>query len=369
MKSIDEMLDDEGFDEYCNIFINSIEIKYNLGSGVDLLSKIPSPLKPVIIKDYLDLSENEINELISQYNSIYGVSFFYVKNNNIKDNKHIIFSLSEQLKEFSMLENPIKHPMEGHPEAVKRFGVDDDTLKIYNLDIKKTGYIEVAETNNQFSTHSDGLGFAGKVESVILFSESPPLWGGYTYFQNFLLIALRLAKEDWQAFKCLCLPNAISALRPRGKGAILVESPIFYLNDKNEPKVFFRVSSGEYEINYSQFNNNVKKSIEKLLYYASPFSNYSTFVNFSKRGFGCIIDNGVSLHGRTEFIEESESDSTRVLSRKWFMAEKKYTKYMHVPGIVTSNIFNNIFPDFYNENSLSGEWNYCAEKKSNIKIS
>lgn len=366
MLNIDEILNSEAFDSYCCMFIKAVEDKYHL-NNIESLPKEPYPLKPIIIDNYLNLSEHEVNALIDQYNSIYGVSFFYIKNNNTKSNKHIIFSISEQLKEFSMLKHPIKHPMEGHPEAVKRFGIDDGTLKIYNLD-KKIGYIEVAETNNQFSTHNDGLGFAGKVESVVLYSESPPFWGGYTYFQNFLLIALRLAKEDWQAFKCLCLPDAVSALRPRGKGAILVKSPIFYLNDKNEPKAFYRVSSGEYKINYNQVHSGARKFIDKLSYYSLPFSNYSTFVNFSKRGFGCIINNGVTLHGRTEFIEGGTSDSTRVLSRKWFMADEKYTEYMHVPGMIVSDIFNSIFPETYSDDVLSGEWNYCGMKKANVKI-
>jgi len=293
-----------------------------------------------------------------------------VMNPNAKGTRsHPLLELAEQLKGALPLSYPVDHPMEGHPEAIKRFGPPDGTLKIYDLDKRNssTGYREQAETSEMFHAHNDGLGYGGAVEAVIFFTDSPPLWGGYTYFQNVVALSLCLARKDPDAFASLFLPDAITALRPRGKGAIKVTSPILFMNEQGVPQTFFRISSGEYQISGRTGCPALDRAREFLAYHAQPFAPGSRFAHFDRPGVGCIVRNGWVVHGRTPFVDDDRSGLRRVLARKWFMTAPQHAQYKHVPGMHIMGQFASIFPGQFGAEYLTGEWNYDPQTGTNVR--
>jgi hypothetical protein len=323
-----------------------------------------------LIEDFRQITEEERTQLINDYYGDQAVAYFIVLNPSDRpDGQHPLFDITQQLKEDLSLHYPLDHPMEGHPEAVSRFGPADGTLKVYDLNKDaKTGYREQLETSEMFATHNDGLGYGGSVQTVVLFTDSAPLWGGYTFFQNFPRLALDLAKHDYAAFQSLFLPDAIIALRPRGKGAIKVTSPVLFLNEQGEPQVFFRVSTGEYQITWRSGLPALDRAAAFLNHHACPFASGSSFVHFSAPGHGCFIRNRLVVHGRTPFIDGAMPTQRRVLARKWFMTEARHTSYKHVPGIYLLQEFASIFPEWFGPSVLEGEWSYDPSSDKNIRV-
>jgi hypothetical protein len=120
-----------------------------LGAGpLDELSdpteRLPLPLPPVIIEDYRSLTEDAKSALNRAYWGGYGAAHFIVLNPDEPATRHHpVLEIAEQLSNLLPLQFPVDHPMEGHSEAVSRFGAPDGTLKIYDLDKDgRTGYRE-----------------------------------------------------------------------------------------------------------------------------------------------------------------------------------------------------------------------------------
>jgi len=259
--------------------------------------------------------------------------------------------------------------MEGHREAISRFGPADGTLKIYDLDTKdaRFGYREQAETSEMFSAHNDGLGYAGAVEAVAFYMDSSPLWGGYTYFQNLIRLAIDLMRIDEEAFRALFLPNAITAIRPTGKGAIKVTSPALFLNPFRRPQCFYRVSTGEYQITWRDDSPALYRARRFLDGHTHPFAPGSAFVNFTAPGHCCFVRNEAVVHGRTPFLDLATLGRRRVLARKWFMRDPKDAVYKHVPGMEICEEYAVLYPEFFGADRLVGEWNYDPLSDQNIR--
>jgi hypothetical protein len=345
--------------------------------GVDTLENLldpterpPLPLPPTIIDDYRALTDDSISAIAAAYWGEYGAAHFIVLNPDASGRtSHPTLEIAEQLSSALPLRFPVDHPMEGHPESVSRFGASDGTLKIYDLDTKdgRTGYREQAETSEQFDSHNDGLGYGGAVEAFILYADSGPLWGGYTYFQNIVSLSLILARKDPDAFSSLFLPDAITALRPRGKGAIKVTTPVLFMNELDVPQVFLRIETGEYRITWRNDCPPLDRAAKFLKTYARPFSPGSTFVNLSRRGVGCVARNGWIIHGRTPFLNGKKPSEIRVLARKWFMKRAEYARYKHVPGMHILDQYANIYPERFGAHVLEGHWNYDPELGENVR--
>jgi hypothetical protein len=255
--------------------------------------------------------------------------------------------------------------MEGHAEAIARFGPPDGTLKLYNLPIPpgQERYKEQAETNEPFAAHNDGLGYAGLIKSSILVLDRPPMSGGYTYFQNLVRLAPALANDDPEAFSALFLPDAITALRPRGKGAIEVKAPVFFLGRDASPQVFFRISSGEYEIGWRAYGP-LARARDVLHRFCGPFGPDTRFVHFMRSGDSVIIDNRQVVHGRTSFIDPPEQG--RVLARKWFVPRAEDATYRHVPGIEVNEDYARLFPLQFTGPAIEGEWHFDSSQGRNV---
>jgi len=347
--------------------------------GADRLENLPdptdrlaAPLPPVVIDDYRQLDSKSISAIASAYWGENGAALFIVLNPSAPGHKsHPLLEIAEQLSDVLPLRFPVDHPMEGHPEAASRFGTSDGTLKIYDLETKdsKIGYREQAETSEQFDAHNDGLGYAGAVEAFILYADSAPLWGGYTYFQNVISLCLGLARKDPDAFTSLFLPDAITALRPRGKGAIKVTTPVLFMNELNIPQVFLRVETGEYRISWRDDCRPLARAAEFLNKYSRPFSPGSTFVNLNRHGAGCVVRNGWVVHGRTPFLNGNARSDTRVLARKWFMTRPEHAAYKHVRGMHILKQYADIYPDRFGAHALEGHWNYDPKFDKNIRKS
>jgi hypothetical protein len=342
----------------------------SLNDVPDVTVRKPIALLPVPINDYRHISEQEAHEIARSFFGHPGVAHFLVLNPDEPSTfSHPVLAIANQLSSKLPLKYPVDHPMEGHPEAVKRFGAPDGTLKIYDLDTKdgSNGYREQAETAEMFDAHNDGLGYAGAVEAFMLYADSAPLAGGYTYFQNVVLLSLYLARRDPEAFDSLFLPNAITALRPRGKGAIRVSTPVLFVNEQGNPQVFLRLPTGEYQISWRTGHEALDRAAKFLNSYAEPFAYGSSFIHLDRKGAGCISRNHWVVHGRTPFIDGKEAGQRRVLARKWFMCAAEHAQYKHVPGMHIHPDFASIFPERFGQDFLFGDWHYDPEKNENVR--
>jgi Taurine catabolism dioxygenase TauD, TfdA family len=332
-----------------------------------ILAHEPEPLFPVVIGDPAAVSEDERAELRRRYFGPHGVAHFAVPAAHATRGRHFILALAEQLAGEIPLAFPVDHPMEQHAEARKRFGEPDGTLKLYNLEIPEhiDKYREQAETKEMFAAHNDGLGYGGAVAASIIVLDAAPAWGGYTCFQQLVRASLALANDDPDAFRSLFLPDAIVALRPRGKGAIRVTSPVLYVNDRGEPQIFFRVSSGEYRITWRTDVPALVRARELLLRLAQPFAPSSAFVHLMHPGEGVIIRNTQVVHSRTPF-EDDIYGTKRVLARKWFVPAPADQQYKHVPGMNVHPRYAELFPELFAPALLRGEWHYDPKLDDNV---
>ncbi|WP_171208876.1 MULTISPECIES: TauD/TfdA family dioxygenase [unclassified Ruegeria] len=327
-------------------------------------------VEPVVVQDFRNLKANEVSQMEEQYFGPHANVHFVVMNpTDAPSSGHPLLEICTQLQDHLPLSYPVEHPMEKHPEALSRFGNPDGTLKIYDLDTKdgSNGYREQAETSEEFLAHNDGLGYAGAVEAVALYADSAPVTGGYTFFSNFVHKALYLAGTDEKAFRSLFLPDAMTALRPRGKGAIRVKTPICFINEQDQPQVFFRVQTGEYQISWRKDVPALQRGISFLNEMAKPFAAGSTFVHLMRKGQGSIARNGFVVHGRTAFLNGAAPDEKRILARKWFMTAKRHTQYKHVPGMHIKKTYASIYPELFGEARLYGDWNYRLNEDRNVK--
>lgn len=336
----------------------------------DLMTRPPRPLEPVMVADVAALTDEEVIQIQESYEGGYGVAYVapWSAKASTQGARHPLLAFADRLAERSAIGMPVDHPMEGHPEAVARFGMPDGTLKLYNLPVEPGGprYREQAETNEMFDAHNDGLGYAGLIRTAILTLDHPPLNGGYTFFQNLVRAAPSLAKSDPEAFRALFLPDTIRAIRPRGKGAIRVESPVLFLGRDGMPQVFFRVTTGEYHIEWRQ-EAAVGRARAVLERICSPFGPDSRFVHLMHVGETIVIANQRVVHGRTPFVDP-QYGTGRVLARKWFVAAKEDAVYRHVPGIVVDQRWADLFPDRFTGEAVEGEWHYEADQGVNKRI-
>lgn len=328
-------------------------------------SKTPRVIEPVVIKDYKHIADNQKSQLREAYYSTAGVAHFVVLNSDCPpQTSHPLFDITAQLTDVLPLRYALPHPLEKH---ARDFGEPDGTVKVYDVEKSiEDGYREQGETSDAFLLHSDGLGSGGTVETAFLYCDSPPVWGGFTYFQNVCELSLELALDDPEAFRLLFLPDAITILRPRGKGALKVISPVMYLNEAGRPQSGYRKASGEYVVKWRTDPPALRRAEEFFDQRAREFAPGSSFIHFSAPGQCCLIRNEVVGHGRTRFINSPDGSRRRCLSRKWFMRSPQDAQYKHVPGISIMESYARLFPSQFGEEVLTGEWLYDPEQDRNV---
>jgi len=333
-------------------------------------SRPPFPVPPVIVRDFRSLATAERAEIRRSYDEL-GVAHFIVGNPACESQgPHVLFDICHQLRDDLPLHHPLPHPLEGHPEAVSRFGPADGTVKIYNLPKPSggPGYREVAETSDPFEVHLDGLGSGGTVQTVILYMDSAPLFGGITFFYDLPALGAALSVQDPEAFRALFLPDALTAIRPRGKGAIKVVSPVFYLNEFGQPHAFFRKDSGEYRMTWRSDHPPLERARQFLHEHTSPFAGGSFFVPLTRPGCAVFSRNRDMAHGRTGLIDGDQPDQRRRLSRKWFMSAAKHSVYKHVPGTAMREDIARLMPERFGGDQLVGEWLYDQTTDLNRRV-
>jgi hypothetical protein len=356
-----------------HLFLDRVIARYgSVAESLDeYIARPPQPAAPLIVDDLASLSPSELNSLSAAYADGYGV--IHVVPRSIPDlfthnGRHSLLLFAEQAAAVLPIGFPVDHPLEGHPEARARFGQQDGTLKLYNLPITpgENRYREQAETTELFAAHNDGLGYAGLIRTSIIALDNPPIWGGYTYFQNLVRFAPVLSAADPDAFEALFLPDAITALRPRGKGAIRVTTPVFFLGVDGQPQMFFRMTSGEYVITWRDHPAlaRARTIFERL---CGPFGPDSRFVHLVRRGDLVLIDNRHVAHGRTRFIDP-EARIGRVLARKWFVPTRADAVYRHVPGIAIHADYAKLFPGQFSGEAIAGEWHFDTQISRNVRI-
>lgn len=180
-------------EEFIVAALKEFGAKGDLAALPRIAERLAFPLQPVLIDDFRAITADQRRTIADAYHGQNGVAYCVVLNPTDRPtHSHPLLDMAAALAGDLPLKYPLTHPMEDHPEAVSRFGPGDGTLKIYDLDTKdaRFGYREQAETSEMFSAHNDGLGYAGAVEAVAFFMDSPSLWGGYTYFQNLIRLAM-----------------------------------------------------------------------------------------------------------------------------------------------------------------------------------
>jgi hypothetical protein len=357
-------------EEFVAAALNEFAIGRDPAALPRIAERLAFPLQPILIEDFRAVSPDHRRAIAEAYHGENGVAYCIILNpTDQPTSSHPLLDLADTLAGDLPLNYPLTHPMEGHPEAVSRFGPADGTLKIYDLDTKdaRFGYREQAETSEMFSAHNDGLGYAGAVEAVAFFMDSAPLWGGYTYFQNLIRLAIDLMRSDDEAFRALFLPDAITAIRPRGKGAIKVTSPVLFLNNQRRPQCFYRVSTGEYQIAWRNDSASLERARRFLDQHTHPFAPGSSFVHLTAAGHCCFIRNEAVVHGRTPFLDVASLGLRRVLARKWFMRDPKDAVYKHVPGMEICREYAVLYPELFGDDRLLGEWNYDATSDRDIR--
>lgn len=339
----------------------------DLDSLAPCLMRRPVALEPVAIKNFRKLAATEKDDIVHQFRSEFGAAYFIVENcDEPAPYGHPLLDIAEQLKDELNLAHPLPHPLEQHPDMIARFG-RDGTLKVHEVPKDPSaGYREQGETSEMFSMHHDGLGSGGTVFTVGLYMDSPPFSGGYTYFQNICRLSLELARIDREAFDDLFLPDAITAIRPRGKGALKVVSPALYVNEDGRPQSAYRTASGEYKIIWRPDREGLARAAAFLNEHAEPFAYGSSFVHLTARGHGCFLRNEVVAHGRTPFHNAS-GRFERVLARKWFMRYPRDAVYKHVPGLFLAKEFGSLYPEYFGTTVLEGEWIYDQERQTNAR--
>jgi hypothetical protein len=361
---------EERFTEQCDEYVRLASAIYP-GTDRDTVEGVfateAQPLVPTVLSSP-SVTDKQRDALAAQFER-QGVAYFLLTEGGPHDDRHPLLSLAAQLSPALPVTYAIDHPMEQHPEAIARFGTPDGTLKIYDLPVPRGGdkYREQAETNERFDSHNDGLGYGGKIATIGMYLDSAPLWGGFTYFQNLVRLSLVLAHADVKAFRALFIPDAITALRPRGKGAIRVTSPVLYINDVGQPQCFFRVSTGEYRITWRKGSDDLDRARRFLARCTTPFGPRSTFVHLMRPGEGVFVRNEHVVHGRTPFGDGRQAQ--RVLARKWFVHAQADAKYKHVPGMNVCTRYAALCPDLFGFEQQHGEWRYDASSRSNLRMS
>jgi hypothetical protein len=334
----------------------------------DIMETPPRPLSPTTLQ--IDgPGAAEVEQVRKDFHGGDGVASFYIDGpSHDTSGEHAILQLARMLCGVLPVCYPIDHPMELHPEARKRFGEPDGTLKLYALPIDPTidKYKEQAETADEFLAHNDGLGYAGSIIASMIVLDRPPLSGGYTFFSNLVRLSSAILNSDPDAYEALFLPDAITALRPRGKGAIKVTSPVLYLDQDRKPQSFLRVASGEYHIEWRRDWPALQRARSILHRLAEPFGPSQTFVHLMRPGEGVLIHNAHALHGRTAYIDSPNAG--RVLARKWFVRSAEEAEYKHVPGMNVAEEYASLYPEFFRPELRRGEWNYDKRLDDNVRL-
>jgi len=332
-----------------------------------ITSRLPFALEPVVIQDFRTLTATEHSQIVDSYHQ-WGVAHLIVLNPDDQPHStHPMLDICEQLKDDLHLHYPLQHPLEGHPEAVARFGPRDGTAKFYNLPkpIDSPTYREVATTSDVLEVHTDGGGFGGTVQTIALYLDAPALFGGFTCFYDVLMLGAELAKRDMDAFRHLFLPDAVTAIRPRGTEAIKIVSPVFYVNEDNQPQIFLRSTNGEHKAIWRKGFSALDRAREFLYTYTNPFAPGSYFVPSTRRGQVCLSRNRDLAHGRTAYMDGSNPGQQRVMSKKWFMTAEKHAVPKNVPGTAVRADYAALFPERFGEDKLVGHWIYDAQSDDN----
>jgi TfdA family taurine catabolism dioxygenase TauD len=333
----------------------------------DLLGRHPRALVATVVGDPHRLTPSEILSISRSYYGEDGVAVFVVLGDTERTRGHPLLHLASQLCDTLPCSNPLEHPLERHPDTLTEFGMSDGTLKIRSVrKDPRVGYVEQGETNEEFLAHNDGLGSGNTVETSMLYMETPPLDGGYTYFANVMHLALHLAEQDLPAFQHLFLPDAISVVRRRGKGAIRIVAPVLYLDHMSRPAMFLRVASGEYDVAWRP-TPELARARAFLEVASVPFAVGSSFAHFFRPGHGCIIRNQHVVHGRTAFVDGAPP-SRRVLSRKWFMSTPQDAIYKHVPALRLRADLASLYPERFGAAMLEGEWLLDSGTMKNVRV-
>lgn len=327
-----------------------------------------APIEPVVVNDHAEnMSVVERNRIIQDYHNngyVYVISL-----NHDKKSEHPIFGLVDNLKEDLKLYYPYSHPAEGHPEAVRRFGEDDKTFKIYDLpdNYTKNSFREIAETHESFDVHLDGLGTGGTVQTLFLYADSTPVFGGYGFIYDIFSIAIAIYNKDPEAFQSLFQPDAITSIRPRGKGAIKIVSPVLYIDVNNEPRAFYRKDSGEYKTEWCVKNPALTRAREYLSKYTESFCPASKFAPYTKNSF-LIIRNRDIAHARTSFIDGKQAHERRLISGKWYMINEDYQALRHIPGTAAASFYQEDIGDQFSDEYLEGFWLYDQDSDVNVRV-
>jgi hypothetical protein len=305
----------------------------------DVFRRPPAPLLPVIVPR-LPLTHEQRHKMETNFTAD-GVAHFLLRGGAISDAEgtHPLIRLSSDLAQSMRIGYPAQSPTE---LLAQQSG--DGTDKILDLAASASDpQWSKSKTSDDFEAHSDGLTQGGRICTIAMMLESPPLCGGYTYFQNIVRVSLALANDDREAFDALFLPDALTAVRSHGAEPVRIKAPVLYMNRFEQPQCFYRNASGEYKVTWRTGVPAIGRARRYLSRCTVPFGPSSTFVHLTRPGEGVFVQNQHVVHGRTRFIDRDGTN--RVLARKWFVAspselQPKRTLAMNIAPQYNVNVYH-----------------------------
>lgn len=324
-----------------------------------LSGDLAAQLEPVLIRDPKQITEEEKRQLRLAFYGREGVAAFVLAEPDCLG-EHPLLLVARQITDILPVAYPIAHPAEEETRAGTVQDKYDGTLKVFQRADQVTSH-----QTRYLHMHQDGVGLGGGVATVGLYCENGPLWGGLTVFQNVLRLAAELARVDFEAFRSLFSPRALTITRKTGNKALRITGPVLYLNTLSQPQVFLRAAGGDYEMSWAK-SSALLTAKEFFETYLRPFAAGSRFLPLSTRGQGCFVSNPVVLHGRTTFFDYGVRK--RVLARKWFGLAAEDTRIKQVPGLNILKDYAALCPELFGDDMLRGRWKYDDVSGRNILV-
>jgi hypothetical protein len=275
----------------------------------NVLSQDAKPVEPTVIRNQ-QAGAGELAEIASALDYPGVAYFIFACTDFSKSTQHPLADLASQLSRVADIGGVMRPANQGSRSSDGIDKIFDASKSPENLGWSK------ARTSGDFGSHNDGLTQEGRVRTVGMMLDSPPLWGGFTYFQNVVRISLALANDDREAFDALFAPDALTAWRSNTSGHQCVSSPVLFLNNSGRPQCFYRNPAGEYHVKWREDLPALMRARNYLRRCTLPFGAASLFVHLTRRGEGVFVQNERVVHGRTRFINDGSIN--RVLTRMWF---------------------------------------------------
>ncbi len=267
-------------------------------------------LSRVKIADPMDLTDSEVEELTSAFNSRFGMVAFECERVASDGGLHPLARIGERLREHI----PARWAVDNRSDG------PDGTTKIHDLGTPQDSR---SLTSLGMAAHQDGwLSLRGVLSVTGLWADSAPLHAASTYGQNIVRLALELRGRDEEAFHSLFVDDAVTIRRTKDD-TVVATSPVLYTKN-GWTYSFFREPNDEYEVGSRSQHPAASRAIDFLIAHSHFGAHGSAFTKLDRAGRGLIFNNRHCIHGRTAFTDDQKSGKKRIIASKWWICDPEY---------------------------------------------